>query len=244
MKIVLCVAFYEHDRIKGFLEGLFRSKVKENNLQIVTLSTGKALNLDEVVRTPVGFNRRSHGVEAKKRPYSQVMYEKIKVASQYCGNDDIYWNSDDDYAFNPHWVDFALRVFQNHKEINYFSLLKVQHKADRIKKHGPFKLGTRHSSMGGSFGARWKVFKPHMDEWFKLHNVTSEDPGTGGMFDQQFWEFLQEKTGALDNVWFPMNFSLIQHCNLVSNYVKARKNKISHMYGEAFDPWCDPRSLF
>jgi hypothetical protein len=169
------------------------------------------------------------------------MFSKFQLASEVCQDDDIYWNADDDYAFNPYWADFALTIFRENPEVNYLSLLKEKLSYKETRNLSGFSMGIQPSCMGGAFGVRWSVFKEHMGQWLQEHNVSDESPGSGGMFDVEFWPWLYVK--SQDVVYAPADFSLIQHCNLVSNFLETKRSRTDHMYAYAYDPLTNPFRL-
>lgn len=165
--------------------------------------------------------------------YAEIMCMKLDAARPYCNEASIYWNFDDDYVMNPYWYLVALSLFDDYPEINYLTLLKQYSGKEIVLDAGGFDLVKIHSSLGGGFGARWGEFYPLCMEYFEIHYVYN-------MWDQEFWRLLESKTGEHRNIYMSSHFSLIQHCNLVSNYLDEKRSKVDHFYGFDFDPCVNP----
>jgi hypothetical protein len=100
--------------------------------------------------------------------------------------------------------------------------------------------------MGGAMICRWKTFYPQVQKFFAEYGVTGEDSGRAGGFDQTFWKFLTKEKGGKNgddkHVYMLDDFSLVQHCNTISNFLgsKGPTGVRSHMYGLDFDPRINP----
>jgi hypothetical protein len=188
-------------------------------------------------------NSSVHGVNISPSPkYGEIIHAKVNLLrslfeEDLVDNQSIYWNTDDDYVFNPQWYAFSKFVFMNHNEIDYFSPLKEYDTRDKNKEnlHG-FNFVKSKSCMGGSFGTRLSSFYPVVIEFFSNYGIYN-------MFDQDFWKFLAGKTGKEENIYMTSDFSLVQHCNLGSHYLHTKKSKLDHMYGIGFDPLINPIKL-
>jgi hypothetical protein len=244
MRIILSVAFYEDvQRAKNFVESVSRTKNLDNVSFVFLMTGGNETSVrisSELLKLPRKYIKR---IEGRKRLYSQIMFNKFHFASEVCQDDDVYWNADDDYVFNPYWADFVIKLFSENPEIQYLSLLKEKFFYEKVNIKSGFSMGIQPTCMGGALGIRWSTFKEHMSEWLTAHQVSDESPGYGGMFDVEYWPWLHKKMGTRDVVYAPSDFSLIQHCNLVSNYLETKANRVSHMYATNFDPCCNPFNL-
>jgi hypothetical protein len=183
------------------------------------------------------FVFQSNKMSNERLNYAEIMRTKILASSPFCDENTVYWNTDDDYAFNPYWYLVAKEIFTNHKEVTYISLLKEFNTKTYIPENlSGFGFIRTKSCMGGTFGVRWETFEPIVMEYFITYGINN-------MFDQEYWKFLSSKTNNLYNIYMLESFSLIQHCNLVSNYLNTKTNKTDHMYGLDFDPNCNPFNL-
>lgn len=192
------------------------------------------------------------------RPYSCIMYDRLNATYKWINSlsrkeVDVYYDSplfniDDDYAFNPRAFHFAKRIFEEYSDINFLCLLKHPNSdsgSERTMLGHRFRART--SCMGGSIIARGGILHKLAMEFFYEYKVTSNEPGSGGMFDQEFFVYLDQKKETVGNdinldIWMLQDYSLMQHCNLVSSYLKDKgpRGIKEHMYGSDYDPLVNP----
>ena len=238
---VTCVASNSQSRLRTFLDS-FTKTVNLEDLFLVIVDTtpnseNKLIVPEEYEENLRYFVFQSNKTTNERLNYAEIMRTKILASSPFCDEDTIYWNTDDDYAFNPYWYLVAKEIFTNHKEVTYVSLLKEFNTETYTPENlSGFGFIRTKSCMGGTFGVRWETFEPIVMEYFMTYGVNN-------MFDQEYWKFLSSKTNNLYNIYMLESFSLIQHCNLVSNYLNTKTNKTDHMYGLGFDPNCNPFNL-
>ena len=227
MKIVVSVASRDQNRLNGFLENLSQCRFT-NNAQAMVLITGGDVRIDRK-----GWKAfiASKTISDVKRHYAAVIYEKFQMVKAIMQEDDIWIATDDDYQWNPHVMPFVERVMGDNPNVDYLCLLRGPGvtNIEQVALCGvPF---FRHSSMmGGSVIARWKNFMPMMDGFF-------EEYGLEGMWDTDYWAYLQRKTGETHHIYTLVYFSLMQQCNLGSHYQKSMGE---HMYAENFDGRMNP----
>jgi hypothetical protein len=227
MNIILCVASISSDRIEDFLQGMETIIRTSNEDKLIVVGLGEPLesyHLD--VCHVADFYKQ---LDNRPRPYAEVMYEKIITMAPFCGEETIAFLIDDDYVMNPNSFRVAKKIFFENPEVNYASFLRGPGmQPEEIVKLSSVPFFRTHSCMGGSMIVRWKSFFMTVNSFFR-------ERGTGGMFDQEFWDYLEEATGEKDQVYTIWNCSLAQHCDLGSHY----DNDSGHMYGEAYDPRID-----
>lgn len=234
-KFVIAVATNSSKRFMSFIMSLNQTIDKEELLLLIIDTTINGLNERE--RNSIRLDYLyCHRPQKKRLPYAAVMQLKIEAIKQFCVEVEFYWNSDDDYVFNPYWYS-VIKTLLQHEEINYLSLLKINRTIeDPPELYSSFSLLKACSCMGGAFGARTVEFLPVIEKYFLTY-------GTNNMFDQKFWELLTKVTGRKDNIYVLNNFSLIQHCNIVSSYIDQKGSKLEHQYGVDFEPIGNPFNL-
>lgn len=234
-EFVIAVATNSSKRFMSFINSLNNTVDKEELFLVIIDTTVNGLSERE--KNTIKLNYLYQHVPVKERlPYAQVMKLKVDAVQQFCKGTKFYWNTDDDYVFNPRWFS-VIKLLLSHEEIDYLSLLKIVKTIEEPPKlYSQFSLLRACSCMGGAFGARVNSFFPVIERYFKMY-------GTNNMFDQKFWELLQEFTGRKDNIFILDNFSLIQHCNLVSSYLNQKGSRLEHQYGLDFEPVGDPFNL-
>jgi hypothetical protein len=236
MKFVVCVGNYNNpNRLALFLRSI--SKTKDIDMHdIYIINTAKHnKHLDTVARV-YGIDVISMGIDDPVAPAKQMKL-RMDVMNNVCDFNTILCNFDDDYQFNPHWLNFSRKIFESDPTIHYLTLLKLlpgcgmthnDHVGDRFKSCN-FNFAWVKSAMGGSFMVRWIVFKKHMDMFFERY-------GFDGQYDGDFWNIINESYQKPYNVCMLMDFSLYQHCNLISQY----GHHWPHTYGADFDPIVNP----
>ena len=167
---------------------------------------------------------------------NELELARFQVVSQYCDDDTFYWNADDDYYYNPHWLSFLKTVVEENPRVDYLTLLKWDAWDWRDFHNDYWLSGWRFQKVGlhmwGSFGMRWQAARPKLEKYFK-------DAGTDGAeFDVDFCCMLREEDSNF--LYMPRDFSLVQHCNLISTVANQRGGALNHQYGEDFDPLMDP----
>ena len=230
---VICVATNSSFRISSFLKSINQT-VDRNEIFLVIVDTGKD-QIDQSLLGSIDMGYHYQWVPQQERIlYAEVMRLKIEASSLFCDDSTIFWNSDDDYVFNPYWYKVTKTLFENHNEISYLSLLKVSRTIEEFPNtYSNFSLIRAYSCMGGAFCAKYSEFYPIITDYFKWH-------GTNNMFDQNFWVFLGQTVGRKDNIFVIQNFSLIQQCNLISSYLNMKGSKLEHQYGIDFEPVGNP----
>lgn len=232
---VVTVATNSNQRFMSFINSLNNTINKEKLLLVVIDTTINGLNKYE--KNAIKLNYLYNHIPSEKRlPYAQIMKLKIDTVKLLCKEATFYWNTDDDYVFNPYWF-LVIKSLLLHEEIKYLSLLKITRTIEELPElYSKFSLLRAYSCMGGAFGARINSFFPIIEHYFDIY-------GTENMFDQEFWKFLSEFTGRKDNIFILDNFSLIQHCNLVSSYLDQKNSRLEHQYGLDFEPVGNPFNL-
>jgi hypothetical protein len=227
MNIVLTVASISSDRIEDFLQGLENIRRTSSEDRIIVVGLGEPLESYHLDLMHIADVHKQ--LDNRPRPYAEVMYEKIITMASYCGEETVAFLIDDDYVLNPNAFGVAKKIFFENPEVNYASLLRgpgVQ--PEEIVKLSGIPFFRNHSCMGGSMIVRWKSFFMTVNSFFR-------EKGTGGMFDQEYWDYLEETTGEKDQIYTIWPCSLVQHCDLGSHY----DNSSGHMYGGAYDPRID-----
>jgi hypothetical protein len=170
---------------------------------------------------------------------AEQMKLRMEALSSVCNDDDMLCNFDDDYQFNPHWLNFADFIMSENPGIQYLTLLKM------IMGNGmvypgwamePFKLSGFNfsrvkSALGGSFITRWGIYKDHMERFFNEYK--------GDEYDGPFWDVVDAALGMSHNIYMSYDFSLFQHCNMISQY--GHHNP--HSYATDYDPIVNPWSI-
>lgn len=230
---VICVATNSSSRMSSFIKSINQT-VERNDLFLVIVDTGKD-KIDQSLLGSLDIAYHYEWIPQQERIlYAEVMRLKTETSSRFCGESTIYWNSDDDYVFNPYWYKVAKTLFGNHSEISYLSLLKVNRTIEDFpEEYSGFKLIRAYSCMGGAFCARHKELYPLIKDYFRWY-------GTNNMFDQNFWVFLGQTMGRQDLIYIIQDFSLIQQCNLISSYLNQKGSKKEHQYGVDFEPVGNP----
>lgn len=240
MKVVATVANWSsYDRAVSFISSIKRTV---NVVDIIFINTGKPhFGMIDRIRGIIGTGKHSLNVIELNIPHAvspvqQIKY-RIDAAKEICDDDTIYFNFDDDYVFNPHWRCVANDVMMENQHVHYITLIKLipqtglvaaDYIKDKVKICG-FNFARVKSALGGSFGARWKFFKHHIEEF-----IASVDERNS--FDVDFWKFARKYFNSPYYIYMLNDFSLYQHCNLVSQY----GHHWPHTYGDSFDPVVNP----
>lgn len=231
MNVMVCVATTNSDHLREFLDNLNECAeylcvelfVIENCDTLLSYHPGRWPNLTGM-RWKVG--------SSKKRPYAQIMKEKIEFVSEVANDDSIIWFADVDYYCNPQALKAMETILEENREVDYLSLLRGPNTPEGDIKMSGWKFFRWPSMMGGSMMVRWSTFKNHAKRFFELY-------GTNGMFDQEFWSFLREEY-HLDHQVYTISWpcSLLQHCRLGSVYGHDQ-GKMGHLHSINFDPRCN-----
>lgn len=234
-EFIIGVATNSNERFNSFVKSLNQTINKEEILLVIVDTTIHGLSERErnVIRLDYAYR---HCPAEERLPYAEVMKLKVETVKHLCQEAKFYWNSDDDYIFNPYWY-LVIKTLLEHSEIDYLSLLKIVRTIEEAPKdYSSFSLLRAYSCMGGAFGARIDAFFPVVNAYFDCYGIKN-------MFDQAFWGFLFEFTGRKDNVFTLNDFSLIQHCNLISSYLDQKGSKREHQYGIDFEPAGNPFNI-
>jgi hypothetical protein len=220
----------------SFIDSINNTK-HGNEVFLVIVDTGKE-KIDPSLLTKLKIECHYEWIPQEERiPYAEVMRLKVETSNKFCNESTIYWNSDDDYVFNPYWYIVAKTIFNENKEVDYLSLLKVNRTIEEMPDfYSGFSLIRAYSCMGGAFGTRCRKFYPVIQAYFKEH-------GTLNMFDQDFWMFLGGLRGRQDQIYIIQDFSLIQQCNLISSYLDQKGSRLEHQYGIDFEPVGNPFNI-
>jgi len=227
--------FANEERLMSFLNQMSCTKMI-NKAYIIVTNTGKDVyskNLWKYIRDnqlPVDIH--SWGINWPVAPAEQMRMRVDDIEPWFEGRPDtIICNFDDDYHFNPFWLEFAEKVFLENN-VNYLTLLKmipgcVNVSNDHIichEKLSGYNFAKVRSAMGGSFMARRTFFKNDMIKFFDKYGVR-------GQYDCDFWNIVNESSG----IYMFTDLSLYQHTNLTSQY-----GHYPHAYGMDYDPLYDP----
>lgn len=234
-EFVIGVATNSSERFTSFIRSLNQTLNKEEILLVIVDTTIHGLSEQNRNAIKLSYVYRHFPAE-ERMPYAEVMKLKVDTVQYICPEAKFYWNSDDDYIFNPYWY-LTVKTLLEHSEIDYLSLLKIARTIEEApENYSSFSLLRACSCMGGAFGVRTDAFFPVVNAYFNHYGIKN-------MFDQSFWEFLFEFTGRKDNVFILDNFSLIQHCNLISSYLDQKGSRREHQYGLDFEPIGNPFNI-
>ncbi len=234
-------------RLRNFAHSMFGTSVGNGFLSLIDtgLVSEEEFNCVRDDFSDVFIHIESKKVLNIKRRYSSVMWEKVQACleGEMTSDSDIFVNLDDDMFLNPHAFRFLKKIYEENPQVDYVSLLRgpgvIVDRSNEVSLSG-FRFFRHRSCLGGALTARWSVFKGDVDGFFNVNCVTGEDAGTGGMFDQSFFDYLITNENKHKVVYTTRDFSLIQHCNLHSIYADERKDLLSHMYAVNFDPRMNP----
>jgi hypothetical protein len=242
LKVIICIAYYNKDRLPLLLKNIDDCSLLSDDILVLVDTNSKSENVISGYNNIKYFVKRISG---GKRKYASVMYEKIRTCRELVNNFDntIFVNLDDDVFLNQSYFKFLKRIYEENESVDYVSLLRgpgvIVDEKNEANLSG-FRFFRHHSCMGNSLTARWSVFKEDVLGFFEYFNVSGEDAGRGGMFDQIFFNYLSSVKNKEKVVYTIRDFSLMQHCNLGSVYADERKDKLSHMYAINFDPRMNP----
>jgi hypothetical protein len=236
MRFVVCAGNYSNpQRLTLFLESISRTRgIDMSDVHIVNTSVHRQ-NFDNLANH-YGCQITSMGIEGPVLPAKQMKL-RVDLMNFVCDDSTLFCNFDDDYQFNPYWMKFASMVFEAEESVHYLTLLRScpghgyvhpDHIGKKFK-IGKFNFAWTKSAMGGSFIVRWCVFKEHMKTFFETY-------GEGGQFDNDIWSVIDKYYRKPYNMCMSMDFSLYQHCNLISQY----GHDSHHAYGMDYDPIVNP----
>lgn len=233
MNLIIAVASMAQDRLIGFMESLAQCQFRCLSTKFLVMGTGEEVKLNYLNESVYYLMPVLKQLEKKPRLYGEIIKEKINFIKEFADDDSIVVMIDDDYDVNHYFSQVAMKVFSENEHVDYISLLKASnvYVKDPIKMSG-FLWYHWHSCMGGSVIVRWKNFKNDIEEFFEKY-------GTNHMWDQIYWDFLTEKHKRNEHIYTLYNFSLVQHCNMISHYSKNRGND-NHVYGMNYDPRMNP----
>jgi hypothetical protein len=240
MNLVISTTCYgTAHRIEGFLKNISECHSFEDALVLV-VNTGPSCSYD----VPKGMNHAIRNCVDIPRAPTSAMYEKVRVAKEFCNKDTIYMCFDDDYALNPYVLDFVKTIFEENPIVNYMApVISFGNDIppERQVVLSGFDFAKVGGCLGGSLMARWSHFEPMVDEYFEINNIDGERPGQDHSFDIEFLtNFLPGKTGTEFNIYCLRWFSLVQHCNMVSTWLSYRAGLLDHTYCQNFDPRTNP----
>lgn len=242
MNIVICVATKDQKRIEGFLDEVNNCITIGLDYKIIVIDTGGDIDLS---RYPSSKPLILKKVSPIPRLYASVMWEKLNEAKPFCDDKTVLMNFDDDYSVNKYALLFTDKIMKENPEIDYLSLLKeprMINNSGELLLSG-FRFSRQPSCMGGSMIVRYRPFVSQVEAFFNEYWVTGNNPGTGGMFDVPFWEFLKNRYGLENVVYTTSSFSLTQHNNLVSSYLATKRDKFDFMSGLDYMPRTNPFEL-
>lgn len=234
--IGICVASMSNERLNLFLRSLSQCYLK--GARTIIIGTGESLAINTLNEDVHLINPMLIQEENKRRWYAEIIKMKIEVL-QMANDYDFVVLPDDDVVFNPFAFKVAKKIFEENENVNYLSLLHGPGViCDNPIKMSGFDFYHAHSCMGNSLICRWPVFRDDCLEFFEKH-------GTDNMFDQLFFQFLDERDGTDKHVYTIYGISLAQHCNLISHYIEDRNNDPKqHMAGINFEPLGNPFLLW
>lgn len=242
MKIVICVASYTHDRLLNFLDTIYSSISGSDDVLLIIETGDPYLNLEGIC---AGKRPRTYiyEIERKERTFTQVTYEMIEIASMICDDNTIFMILDNDYHINPHALNFARLIMGENPEVNFLSLLRGPgtniEKQNLITLSG-FNFFKWDTCMGGSSIFRWKEVCPLLKKFFEMTGISKENTGESWAFDIDFYGFIKKEIQDPLPIYTTYDFSLVQHCNLVSGVLNTRAGIYDHLYAMNYDPRCDP----
>jgi len=175
----------------------------------------------------------------EKRPYNQIIQEKVEFISRYADDDSVVWLADVDYACSPYALRVMQTIFEENPQVDYLSLLRgpgVPEEVVNIELSG-VPLFRWVSCMGGSIMTRWSTFKTHIKEFFAQGPT---NPWFDGPVGVSFWPFLKERYGITNPVYTIGRPSLLQHCRLEGSFYRDDKAGSNHMYACNYDPLTNP----
>jgi hypothetical protein len=229
MNVVLCVASISSEKIDGFLSGIRDLRRNSNEDKVIVVGLGEPLESYYLEESQVVDIYKQ--LDNRRRPYAEVIWEKIITMAPFCREETVAFLIDDDYAVNPNIFRVAKKIFFENPQVNYLSLLKGPGVIpDEMIQLSGIPFFRHHSCMGGSLIIRWKVAFPVIQKFLIKCSLT-------GGFDQEFWDYLEEITEEKNHVYTIWPYSLMQHCDLGSSYPE---NSSWHMYGESYDPRVNP----
>jgi hypothetical protein len=235
MNLIICVATMSQERMEDFLKGVAKDTFYNN--RVIVIGTGEPLEHDPYGDAYYDLNPWIVQLDNIPRQYALVMKEKVKALTPFCNDETIVVLPDDDYDFNPYATSVIRKVFAENPEVDYLSLLHSPSIPDGDVYLSGLQFFRVGSCMGGSMIARWKVFKNHAESFFKKF-------GTDNMFDQLFWIYLRDELKIKDPVYTLTNpCSLVQHCNLGSEYRNSKMGGEWHHYAVNFDSRSNPFKL-
>jgi hypothetical protein len=229
MDIIVCTASKNQGRLDGFMEEVNLSLFPFENLKIVVVDTIGNMK----VETDSNCYRIVPDKLGDFFEPSTVMSKKFDAVDGMADDKSIVMMLDDDYSINPHALALSQQIMEENNEVNYLSLLRGPGvvNPDIINLSG-WDFFQWPSCMGGSVIMRWSICRAHMQSFFFQKR--------GEAWDSVYWRFLASEFGIIKPVYTLADFSLMQHCNLVSSYVGRRGGLFDHMYGINFDPRLDP----
>ena len=173
--VISTTCFNTAHRIEGFLKNIAECHSFEDAVVLI-VNTGAPCSFN----VPKGMNIVVRNCENIPRQPTSAMYEKVRVSREICNDDTIYLCFDDDYALNPHVLDFVKTIFEENEEVDFMSPIiafgnEIPPEREMILSGFDFvKTG---ACLGGSLMTRWKVFEPLVTEYFRVNHINGVAPG-------------------------------------------------------------------
>lgn len=238
MNHVICVANYDTpQRLQNFCSSLAKCNAISMARVIIINTSNYNKEIDKISEMYLhNFVVFQLNIDRQVSPAEQVKI-RIERCAPYCNDDTIYHAFDDDYVFNPHWLQFCDQIFGDNPNVKILSLLKQipgdkyvvgNHIVENNIKLSGFRFARVRSSMGGGVSYRWKDYKPMFDEFLTRYNINNQ-------YDSDIWHIAREQLGE-GPIYMSQQWSLYQHCDLVSQY----GHHTVHSYGHDFDPCVNP----
>lgn len=210
MNFIIGVGNYgKYYRLRQFLSSLATTRGIHNATVLVVNTKPREKEIDELVKSYSNMFYDIVKVDVgNKNPTSpgMQMFHRLELIKQYANKDTIYCNFDDDYVFNPYWLNFTHYFMTFHKEIKYLTLLFPgtgrEYEEVDFSGHTFIKVD---SCMGGSFMVRWPIFLRDMETFYGKYTKDNN-------YDDCFWNVIEDPIYMLKDV------SLYQHTWLESDY--------------------------
>jgi hypothetical protein len=229
-KLIISIGLYNsYTRCESVVESLLRVRKLEEARCVFTNTGIPDFNMFKKVAQLPRFHYEQKS-NPKAQCYKDVVKDKIISSMPFIDYHTIYWNTDDDYVFNPYVIEWIQTIFRENPDVAFLSPLRGPFpEPGHYAVRSGFRFTKWKSTMGGSICARASVFIQNALEYI-------ERPDSDPMFDQGFWDYIEVKYDLPNLVFTPLDFSLVQHVNFGSRY-----SRVGHMSAVNFikeeNPW-------
>lgn len=231
MRLFVGVALYKSlTRARSIVDSLMKQTRFEDVFQFFINTGDQDIDLEkQPLRLP---NALSVHIPLGHVPYAGVMKAKLATLLSYFGepeDDDLYYNSDDDYIFNRYLYETIFRLYAENPDLGLSTYinLPVNVEEDNCEVRSGITFLRTGSTMGGSFCMPAKAFVQRAKEYLSKRRI---DP----FFDQGFWDHLRICGYPKRMIAMPKYFSLVQHINYTSNYLYMKSGPDEHASGANF----------